>query len=57
MLSIFSTSLVEAFFPDKSVVATIFAVAATNGIAEAVAAAVIGTPIVIALQNFKKFNV
>ncbi len=57
MLSIFSTALVEAFFPDKSVVATIFAVAATNGIAEAVAAAVIGTPIVIALQNFKKFNV
>lgn len=55
-LSIFSTELVESFFPDKSVVATIFAVAATNGLAEAVAAALIGTPILIALQNFKKRN-
>lgn len=55
-LSIFSTDLVESFFPDKSVVATIFAVAATNGLAEAVAAALIGTPILIALQNFKKRN-
>ena len=56
MLSIFSTALVESFFPDKSVVATIFTVAATNGLAEAVAAAIIGTPILIALQNFKKYN-
>lgn len=55
-LSIFSTNLVESFYPDKSVVATIFAVAATNGLAEAVAAALIGTPIIIALQNFKKRN-
>jgi uncharacterized membrane protein len=56
MLAIFSTALVESFFPDKSVVATIFTVAATNGLAEAVAAALVGTPILIALQNFKKYN-
>jgi len=56
-LSIFSTELVDSFFPDRNVVATIFTVAATNGLAEAVAAAVIGTPILIALQNFKKQNV
>ncbi|MDY0074806.1 MAG: ECF transporter S component [Acholeplasmataceae bacterium] len=55
-LSIFATDLVESFFPDKSVVATIFAVAATNGLAEAIAATLIGTPILIALSNFKKFN-
>jgi uncharacterized membrane protein len=56
LLSLFSTDLVESFFPDKSVIATIFAVAATNGLSEAIAAAIIGTPIIIALQNFKKYN-
>ncbi len=56
LLSIFATNLVEDFYPNKSVVATIFAVAASNGLAEAIAAALIGTPILIALQNFKKRN-
>lgn len=57
LLSLFSSSLVESFFPDKSIVATIFAVAATNGLLEASFAALIGTPIVIALKNFQSRNI
>lgn len=55
-LGIFSTALIEGIFPDRSVIATIFTIALTNGLIEAIFAAVIGTPILIALQNFKKQN-
>ncbi len=55
-LGIFSTALIEGIFPDRSVIGTIFTIALTNGLIEAIFAAVIGTPILIALQNFRKQN-
>lgn len=49
--AIFSYDLIESFFPDKNIVETIFFIAGFNGLMEAVVAALVGTPVFLALRN------
>jgi uncharacterized membrane protein len=53
-LVIFEGKAVQALFPDANLYALILTVAVTNGLIEAFLAAIIGTPIIIALQQVKE---
>ena len=56
MLTLVSSELVQSFFPDKTLIGIILTVAATNGLIEAVFAALIGTPILVALNAYMSKN-